>query len=173
MGWPTLCELLPLFGAVRARLDNATLCDLLGLPARTLADWHPPARLPAALGVPTTGGRIRFVPRKRHPHGRRFELARWVGDYLFGAGAPTPAWLASTDLATARQRYQRTFAAELLCPLDALLERLQGDYSETALEEVAEDFDVSPITVGARLADHGVIAAYAPPPARRAFPYPV
>jgi hypothetical protein len=46
----------------------------------------------------------------------------------------------SADLATARQKFQRAFAAEFLCPINSLVEYLSEDFSDTALEDAALRF---------------------------------
>ena len=66
-------------------------------------------------------------------------------------------WLASTDLGTSRQKYQRAFAAEFLCPLNALLSFLNGDFSSYAIEEAASKFEVSEQVVTNQLLNNGSI----------------
>ena len=63
----------------------------------------------------------------------------------------------SSDLTTARQKRQRSFAAEFLCPIDALVAFLNGNYSESAQEEAAENFQVSEKTVETLLINHGYV----------------
>lgn len=82
--------------------------------------------------------------------------ARFLGEYLRPPDE-TERWLASTDLSTSRQKYQRAFAAELLCPLDSLLSFLDGDLSSYAIEEAAANFDVSEQVVTNLLLNNGVI----------------
>ena len=56
---------------------------------------------------------------------------------------------------------QRSFAAELLCPFDALLDRLDGDHSDDAIEEAANRFRVSPMLVArTRLDDSGMLDSH-------------
>ncbi|MBN8454098.1 MAG: hypothetical protein J0M31_13580, partial [Candidatus Accumulibacter sp.] len=93
-------------------------------------------------------------PRKRNPGGKRFELARFLGEYLRPA-ADELRWLVSTDLWTFRQKYQRAFAAEFLCPIDSLTSFLNGDFSSYAIEEAAAEFDVSEQTVTSLLRNNG------------------
>jgi hypothetical protein len=61
-------------------------------------------------------------------------LSRFLGDYLF-SGTDNDAWITNTDLGTARQKYQRAFAAEFLCPINGLGDYLQGNFTEPALED--------------------------------------
>lgn len=137
-------------------LTDDRLYELLGLRRADYESWAPPGRSPVSLAVPSRGA-FCFHPRKRHPVARRFELARFIGDYLaYGEGGAS--WLANSDLRTSRQRFQRAFAAELLCPLVGLTAFLEGDYSEGAIEDAAMHFDVSPLTVGSILANNGLVS---------------
>jgi Zn-dependent peptidase ImmA (M78 family) len=78
-----------------------------------------------------------------------------LGDVLF-TGARTQAWYVSSDIPTERQKIQRAFAAEFLCPAEGALEQLGGDYSEPAVEQVAEHFDVSTEIVAKLIANQEV-----------------
>lgn len=144
-------------GNVSAPLPSSQLHQWLGLSSTALSTWSAPRRSsPVAVAMPLDSRRIKFVPRRRNAVGQRFELARFLGEYL-RQGSDEGQWLASTDLSTSRQKYQRAFAAELLCPLDALLSVLDGDYSSYAIEEAASIFDVSEQVVENLLYNNGVI----------------
>lgn len=138
-------------------ISNLALHNLLGLSAATVVNWPmPEGRSPAAVAIPVAGDQWKFVPRKRNPVGRRFELARFLGEYL-RPSIDKDRWLASTDLGTSRQKYQRAFAAEFLCPIDALMSFLNGDFSSYAIEEAAQRFEVSEQTVTSLLLNNGYI----------------
>ncbi|MGZ8160980.1 MAG: ImmA/IrrE family metallo-endopeptidase [Methylobacter sp.] len=137
-------------------IDNKQLYDLLGLSASSVEDWTPAARNNAAIGIPDNNKQFKFVPRKTHPLAKRFEFARLLGDYIL-TGATDGQWLTSTDLSTSRQKYQRAFAAEFLCPINALQDFLRGDYSESAIEDATEHFQVSQATVSNLLRNNGLI----------------
>jgi Zn-dependent peptidase ImmA (M78 family) len=82
-------------------------------------------------------------------------LARLLGDHLlFGEDA---ALLPATRAHTFRQKAQRTFAAELLSPFEAVEEMLQGDFSPEAIEEVGRHFSVSALTVETLLRNNDLI----------------
>ena len=138
-------------------IDNSNLCELLGLKVSDVEQWSPNKRYDAAIAVPVSGNQFRFIPRKRHPIAKRFELARFVGDYIL-TGSTTREWLTSTDLSTSRQKYQRAFAAEFLCPVAALQEFLQDDFSESAIEDATEYFQVSETTVKSLLVNNRLIS---------------
>jgi hypothetical protein len=156
-------------GNIGETLSSRKLFDLLGLP---MADQGylsvPDGRAPVAVAIPMGGQQMKFVPRRRNPVGQRFEFARFLGEYL-RIPKDRKGWLASTDLATSRQKYQRAFAAELLCPLDSLTSFLDGDFSSYAIDEAAEKFEVSEQVVTNLLLNNGYIHHHW----SRDLPYPV
>ena len=87
--------------------------------------------------------------RSKWETGRRFELARLLGDNIFSAGMPGgPEPLSpATQSYSYRQKVQRAFAAELLSPWPAVKEMLGNDYSEENREQVADHFSVSQMTI--------------------------
>lgn len=99
-------------------------------------------------------GRSQIVLRSRYDDGRRFELARLLGDRLLTSeGALFP----STRAYTYRQKVQRSFAAELLSPFDDIINLLQGNYSYENMHDVAEHFGVSDMTIRTQLVNHKVL----------------
>jgi len=139
-------------------ITDDKLYDLLGLEKSEYEDWTPPRRQHISVAVPSKENRFNFHLRKKHPIGKRFELTRLIGDYLF-YGNRGESWLTSTDLRTSRQKYQRAFAAEFLCPLSSLQDYLDSDYSESAIEDAGDYFQVSSQTVASILANNGLIAS--------------
>lgn len=93
--------------------------------------------------------------RKRNRPGVRFEAARFIVGHLLAS--PRERWLPAKDAKTARQKVQRAFAAEFLCPFDALEKFLEGDFSPEAIEEAGTRFGVSELAVKSHLANHGKI----------------
>jgi hypothetical protein len=97
----------------------------------------------------------RVVLGSKWETGRRFNLARLLGDRLC---MPDGGKLkAATRTYTYRQKMQRSFAAELLCPFEALEDWLREDYSNEAMENAAEHFTVSPRLIETMLANNGRI----------------
>ncbi|MEB3338078.1 MAG: hypothetical protein VKJ46_11490, partial [Leptolyngbyaceae bacterium] len=139
-------------------VSDDQLYDLLGLQKSKCEAWNPPSRQQISIAVPLDAARFKFHLRKKHPIAKRFELARFIGDYLL-YGNNGASWLASTDLRTSRQKYQRAFAAEFLCPLSSLQAYLGNDYSESAIEDAAEHFSVSSQTIESILANNGLISS--------------
>jgi hypothetical protein len=78
---------------------------------------------------------------RRLTTGRRFELARILGDQI--ASGLDEHMIPVTRSHTYRQKLQRAFAAELLCPFEALDAFLDGDYSAQGCEDAAQHFKVS------------------------------
>jgi hypothetical protein len=113
-----------------------------------------PASAPIGLAIPEMEGRVRLLFRRTHPTGRRFEVARVVGARALGSSS---SWLVTSDAATASQKAQRAFAAEFLVPIDELVDRLQGDYSQDSIEQAAELYQVSALTISSHLANNGHI----------------
>lgn len=139
-------------------ITDDQLYNLLGLQKSEYEAFDPPHQRRISIAVPSGQARFKFHTRKRHPIAKRFELARFIGDYLL-YGNDGGAWLANTDLRTSRQKYQRAFAAEFLCPLSSLQAYLANDYSESALEEAAEHFQVSSQTVESILTNNGLVSS--------------
>jgi len=92
------------------------------------------------------------VLRSTYPVNKRFDLARMLGDRI-GSGLGE-RMIPVTGAHTYRQKLQRAFAAELLCPFDALEAFLDGDYSDSAREDAAGHFSVSERTVATLLVNH-------------------
>ena len=88
---------------------------------------------------------------------RRFALLRLVGDHLL---APEGDRLlpAGTKSKTYRQKFQRAFAQELLCPFEELKNHL-GPTEPTAeeIEEAAHYFIVSPAMIQSILVNRGLV----------------
>ena len=144
-------------------IDNKRLSELFGATKTALerAAKHT-QRLSFLL---TDGGHSRVVLRSKWETGRRFALARLLGDHLLAGGEPL---LPATSAYTYRQKAQRAFAAELLCPYDAAVEFLGADRSEDRCTEAAAHFNVSSLAIGHVLANNegqrqGAVTAQSPP----------
>ncbi len=86
---------------------------------------------------------LRVVLARRHPHARRFELARMLGDHV-GRYSVGDKLLPVTRSRTARQKAQRAFAAEFLCPIAGLRERFDDRTpDEDDIQSAADDYGVS------------------------------
>ena len=84
-----------------------------------------PESVPLSFVLDRNAREARMVLRSRWQTGRRFDLARLIGDrVIVSGGALHPA----TRTYTYRQKAQRSFAAELLSPFEAVDDMLAGDY---------------------------------------------
>jgi hypothetical protein len=150
-----------LAGQLRKTLNLGTrqfpsikLAELLGFE-RSKLEEQPMPKLPIGVAIRRGDDRTDFAFRKKHAAARRFEAARWISEAL--VAPDSERWLASTDEKTARQRFQRAFAAELLSPIEGLREFLDDDYSDQAIDDAAQHFSVSPLAIKSHLANHGEI----------------
>lgn len=133
-----------------ASLSNTRLAELAGTSELHLKERDVGPGFSFALDKNAQSGRI--VLRSKWEAGRRFELARLIGDRLAGNGVGK--LFPATRSYTYRQKLQRSFAAELLCPFDALMDMLQGDFSTETIDEAAQYFNVSALTVRTLLVNH-------------------
>lgn len=131
-------------------IKDERLADLAGVTANVLEGGKRGPSLSFMLDDPK--GDSRIVLRSAWPSGRRFELARLLGDRIVN---PPGGWLhPATRAYTYRQKMQRSFAAELLSPFDAVDTMLAGDYSAEAQQDVAGHFGVSDLTIRTLLVNH-------------------
>ncbi len=129
---------------------DAKLAELAGTGARALQRHAD--RVPMSFALDRTPSHGSIVLRSRWPTGRRFELARLLGDRIVAGDAGRLH--AATRASTYRQKMQRAFAAELLSPFEAVEAMLAGDYSAEAQTDVAEHFQVSDRTILTLLVNH-------------------
>lgn len=118
---------------------------LAGLFSIKKADLpNSPADLPLrmfSLGVPRKDDpeRLSIYLHLATENGQRFYLARILGERLLNRKTPE-RWLPATYAKTWRQKFQRAFAAEFLCPLEVLRDRLTNDSEEDSLAATAKDY---------------------------------
>ena len=133
-------------------ISDARLADLVGTTADAVSEIH---RHWEGMSFAMESGRAgaRIALRSKWESGRRFELARLLGDRILErqiTGSEERLFPA-TRAYSYRQKMQRAFAAELLSPFAAVEESLAGDYSEERQAEVANVFRVSPLTIQTQL----------------------
>lgn len=99
-----------------------------------------------------------FTFLKDRKQSRRFQVARYVGDYYTSMlNSRNDEWLIVSDSQTFRQKVQRAFGAEFLLPVALIQEHTEGDYSPTKVKQVAQEFDVSTVLAATQLANHKLI----------------
>ena len=137
-------------------IPNLSLAELYGAPVALLDDLADLPRLDLSLALTERNGQNRVLLRSKWETGRRFELARLLGDYIvYPTDDPMRPATRST---TYRQKVQRAFAAELLSPFQAVDDMLGGDYSMENQQDVAHHFGVSELTVRTLLVNHNRIS---------------
>jgi hypothetical protein len=131
-------------------ISDRKLAELAGTQTTAIIDRESRGNISFALDESPMRGRI--VLRSKWGTGRRFELARILGDRI--ARQKSSQLFPATRAYTYRQKMQRSFAAELLSPFDVVDEMLNGDYSLENQQEVADHFNVSPMTIRTSLVNH-------------------
>jgi hypothetical protein len=153
-GWRLAQKARIVCGFGTPRMSDQELSSLLDIPTEALqkADAATP-RPPLGLAIRNCReDHLKLLFRKRNRPALRFEAARFLAEHIL---TPRPeSWLPATDTSTARQKIQRAFAAEFLCPIGGLRDFLGGDFSPEAIEEAGEYFGVSELAVKSHLANH-------------------
>jgi hypothetical protein len=151
------------WGVSEGPVPNDNLSNLLGVPESFL-EYTPSHGLPIAAGFRTNDGTdaVSVIMRAKVQTGRRFEIMRLVADNI--AAPLDDRLLPVTTVKTDRQKFQRAFAQEFLLPFDELCERLikrkpsENDITEDEIDDVASEYDVSPLLVRTALVNKGALA---------------
>jgi len=131
-------------------ISNTILSRLSAVQEQILTDRN--AGPPISFALDNGAAKGRVVLRSKWETGRRFELARLLGDRI--VALPGGKLFPATRAYTYRQKMQRSFAAELLAPFQALDEMLAGDYSMEKQQDAADHFKVSELTIRTLLVNH-------------------
>ena len=141
-------------------LTDDSVASLLGITGADLKPSRSDSAAPIlGLAIRKTGNEMRLHFRKRNRAGVRFEAARLLCDALIAPDSDK--WLPATDSRTSRQKVQRAFSAELLCPIKSLDEFLSGDYTPERIEDAAEHFGISALAISSHLANNNRISRWA------------
>jgi hypothetical protein len=142
-------------------VNNQDIADRLSLNEAVLSEAH--SNIPVAVAIRGPHEeQLKLLLKPAHPNRQRFDLARLIGDHIGIDSGDT--WKPATHSMTARQKYQRAFAAEFLCPSEELYERYKNrvldvdDVDETSLE-IAKEYQVSQQLVLNHLANRDLIDA--------------
>ena len=136
-------------------LSNQLLAEIYGTGADLLNETKESLGMDLSLAL-VEANETRVLLRSKWQTGRRFELARLLADALLYPD--TDPLSPATRSTTYRQKAQRAFAAELLCPISAVDEVLAGDYSMESQQDAAHHFNVSELTVRTQLANNDRIS---------------
>lgn len=145
------------WGLPAGPVSTRVLSELIEVPESMLIEPHGLGGMTLSAGFRngSAAGFSVFLHR-RHPTGRRFALARLAGDHL--EATATEKLLPSTDARTARQKFQRAFAQEFLCPFADLTAYLETEHpTDEAIETAAEHFEVSPLVIKTTLVNKGLM----------------
>ncbi len=147
-------------------LENSKIEELVGFQLEGVQEINVPRTAVLGLGVEQgDNGHLKVLLSARHPHGRRFEFARLLGDFMF-LNQRGGAWKPVTKAKTARQQFQRAFAAELLCPIAGVHNYLSsGSIEDEDIEDIATEYNVAFPVVENQLMHNGLLASREPYPA--------
>jgi hypothetical protein len=142
------------WGFDKRPIDDRALADLLGAEAAVFSDNSIVTPL-MPLGIRTgTDGTFDLYFDRPNNTTRRFTASRLLADSLYFSNQER--LLPATHAKTSRQKFQRSFAQEFLCPFEALLEKIQTTQpDEDDISEAADYFQVSPLMVRTTLVNHG------------------
>ena len=152
-GWSLARTFRKHVGLNEEPISSKSLSDFIGMSEESA---FAPQTGKHLIGVATRNGdpnKLMFHFRtKELRSSRRFEIARYVCDYLISD--KSEKWLPITDTKTVRQKIQRSFAVELLCPLESLVEYLGEDFTEDDIEEAGKYFEVSTRAIKSHLVNN-------------------
>ncbi|MGK9452675.1 ImmA/IrrE family metallo-endopeptidase [Acidithiobacillus caldus] len=127
--------------AIHGEISDERLAEIYGVPAYTLQGEVARSEDIRLTAYSAEDSRI-VLGAGRRRESRRFAIARLLGDEILREAEPQ--FRLVTRSKTYRQKFQRAFAAELLCPREEVLDRLsRSDGDEDVIEDVAEQFGVS------------------------------
>ena len=137
-------------------LKNIDIADLFQTTDRILKAQDDDSPAPINAGYRLEKADVMSASlNSRFEESRRFALFRLVADHLM---APQSDRLlpAGQKSKTQRQKFQRAFAQELLCPYDDLISDIgSADPTDEEIEEAAHYFMVSPIMIQTILVNRG------------------
>ena len=132
-------------------ITNKRLADLAGTQVNAIANTEKYfEEFSFVMGSNAKESHVALRPKWET--GRRFDLARLIGDRLF----PTEESLRpATRAYSYRQKVQRAFAAHFLSPQNAVMDMLGDDDPEERQHDIANHFQVSEFTIGNLMDSHG------------------
>ena len=138
-------------------IRNPRLSEVLDINVGRLATQRSsPRAIPYGLRLRSASGNVnKLALRSRWSHSRRFELCRSLGDIIWsGNDALGPLSTAKSG----RQKFQRAFAQEFLCPFDDLRAYIPSDDpGDDDIHAAARHFHVSERLIQTTLVNHNVI----------------
>ena len=144
---------------LRPPVSTNDLCDIVGIPKQKFLGGASISRQPLFAGFrnESDSHKFRISLNGKLEASRRFALARLVADSI--VAPENERLLPGTRLKTERQKFQRAFAQDLLCPFNALSEFLSEEKSigDDEIDAAAQHFAVSPRVIQTTLVNKGVL----------------
>ncbi|WP_143421448.1 hypothetical protein [Halovibrio salipaludis] len=141
-------------GIDKGPLLNRRFSEILEAPSQLL-DHNESTHLPpiGIAEVRENGSNAKVSLGKKRKEARRFMSARLIADGIYAGKAGS--WLPCTNASTVRQKFQRAFAQEFLCPYKDLIEWMNTTSpDDETMEAAADHFDVSPLLVNTVMVNH-------------------
>ena len=144
-----------------APVSTNDLCETLSIQKKKFLDIESVNRQPLFAGFRGDSSPHEFSVslNSRRETSRRFALARLVGDSI--VASEDERLLPGTRARTDRQKFQRAFAQELLCPFESLRDYeffSEGNpIDDDEIDEAAHYFTVSPLLIKTLLVNKGVL----------------
>ena len=138
-------------------VSSPRLAEIFGIP-EDLLETGEPTHAPFSASLHSEEeGLNQLVLNRRLGTSRRFAVCRLLGDRLYSTDGEDRL-SAATEAGTARQKFQRGFAQELLCPFEALKDVLGSDSpSDDDLDNAAQHFQVSPLLIRTTLVNRNML----------------
>lgn len=153
MGYRKAMDFRAALGRGSGPLSNTDMAEIFGLNEQLLE-----GRQSGPIGVAERRGSAdHLLLRSGGILPRRFEISRLAADMLFVANDDD--WSLATRSRTARQQFQRAFAAEFLCPVLGIKAQVSRAASEDDIEEVAAAYGVTPFTVQRQMVNAGMLSS--------------
>jgi len=145
------------FGLNGEVVSSRRLAEIFDMP-ESILETGDPSHAPFSASVHSEEeGRSQLVLSKPLDTSRRFAVSRLLGDRLYSNDGEDRL-SAATEAGTARQKFQRSFAQEFLCPFEALGDVLDSDSpSYDDLDSAAEHFQVSPLLIRTTLVNRNIL----------------
>lgn len=133
-----------------------TTTDMSNIFGINITDYQS-VQLPVSAGLRhRSAGSMYISLNQPRLTGRRFALARLAADHF--AAPEEDKLLPLTSARTSRQKFQRAFAQEFLCPIDELIDFLGVAAPDNDdIDDAAAHFGVSPLTIRTTLVNKGVM----------------
>jgi hypothetical protein len=132
------------WGFGHSPIRDEDLADRLSLDVSKLRKAEPRAPFSFACRGPAVG-KVGLLLSRENDHGRRFDTARLIGDYL--SHDRDERIMPATNTMTVRQKFQRAFAAEFLCPSVMIKERYANGIDQRSLgkviDEISSEYNVA------------------------------